>query len=420
MHQSIFTRVGTRFRTWAVVGLLGLLAIALVACGGMAQPEQTTESGLPASDDCFGGALSDDPLHCEVLEWAHNEDVAEVDGVYRAGTSLYIFWKTDHPDEAALQQMLTKAKAVARRTRDYGCVLSENLCDAGVLGANPGEYFLPVPSAYQSIKFWPDGAEERRSFTGWRAFEQFWPEPEEGAGGATGTSGDFDISEVDRTNFPTLSGNCNSALSGSDARYTCKVWDRHADLNIASYTRNTSDAKVYYAVKVAPGEDEATKLAEAKTILMTRQPDFLSEDNTVVVVAPYNFKELWRWSLILERFANSSGNTLGIAQVDLGFNWLGGLGQDRKYVFPLEDAPNLDDYRRENGGFTDGSRTRLIIKVLTYEFDRTVAALPRLLKQLGIPEAAVGLIYESKDFFYQVAYALGEAGTDGQPAEQRE
>ncbi|MYD36284.1 MAG: hypothetical protein F4X20_04575 [Dehalococcoidia bacterium] len=178
-------------------------------------------------------------------------------------------------------------------------------------------------------------------------------------------------------------------------------------MDIASYTGNTSDGKQHYAVKVALGEDEATKIAEAKRLLMAQQPDFFTDANLVVTSAPHDFEELWRWSLILERFANSSGNTLGIAQVDLGFNWLGGLGQDRKYVFPLEDAPNLDDYRRENGGFTDGSRTRLIIQVATFEFDKTVAALPRLLKQLKIPESAVGLIYEVQDHFYQVVHQLG-------------
>ncbi|MYD36831.1 MAG: hypothetical protein F4X20_07500, partial [Dehalococcoidia bacterium] len=209
MQESIFKGARSQFMSWTAMGLLILFAMTLVACGGMAQPEQTTESGQPPSDDCFGRALSDDPLHCEVLEWAHNEGVAEVGGVYRAGTSLYIYWKTDRPDDAALQKMLTKAQEVARRTGDYGCVLSQDLCDAGVLGTDRhAGYFLPVPSAYQSIKFWGGGADARRSFTGWRAFEQFWPELEDGASGATGTSGDFDISEVDRTNFPTLSGNC--------------------------------------------------------------------------------------------------------------------------------------------------------------------------------------------------------------------
>ncbi len=412
MPKDTVERTKARRLTWVVFALLGTFALVLLVNGIAAAQAQQEEV-----DGCFGGALSDDPLHCEVLEWAHNEDVAEVGGVYRAGTSLYIFWKTDDPDEAALQKMLTKAQQVARRTGDYGCVLSQGLCDAGVLGTDSGQYFLPVPSAYQSIKFWPGGAEARRSFTGWRAFEQFWPEPEEGAGGATGTSGDFDISEVDRTNFPTLSGNCSGLINDPDIDNVCWTWDLIPSLDIANVTRNTSDGKFYYYVKVGSGEEELTKIAEAKRVLTNRQPDLFTEDNLVVVPVPHDFEELWRWSLILDRFANSSGNTLGIDKVDLGFNWLGGLGKDRKRVYPLEDAPDLTDYIDETGGFTDGSRTRLIIQVRTYEFDRTVAALPRLLKQLGIPESAVGLIYESQDSFYQVAYLLSETSTDGQPAE---
>ena len=68
----------------------------------------------------------------------------------------------------------------------------------------------------------------------------------------------------------------------------------------------------------------------------------------------------------------------------------GGLGKDRKYVFPLEDAPDLTDYIREHEGFPDGSRWRLIIQVETLDFENTFAGLSRLLRQLEIPESAVG------------------------------
>ena len=388
-------KVGTRGKRAAIVATIVLTLIVVLSLAA-----QQNEP-----DECFGGALSDDPFHCEVLEWAHNEDVMEIDAVYRAGTALYIYLKADPPDAAALQKMLTKAQEVARRTGENSCVLNPGQCDSGVLRIDAQEYFLPVPSAYQTIKFWPGGAEARRSFTGWRAFEQLWPEPDGGAGGATGTSGDFDISEVDRTNFPTLSGNCNSLTDESVARGVCKRWNAYPSLKVANHTDDTSDDKVYYTVKVVPGEDEAAKIMEAKMVLMTQQPDYLTEVNLVVMSAPYDFEEMWRWSLLLERFANSAGNTLGIFKVELGFNWLGGYGQDRKYVFPLEDAPNLDDHWQETG-FTDGSRTRLIIRVATYEFEKTVAGLPRLLKQLDIPEPAVGLIYQVKDHFYQRAYPL--------------
>ncbi len=388
--------VGTRGKRAAIVATIVLTLIVVLSLAA-----QQNEP-----DECFGGALSDDPFHCEVLEWAHNEDVMEIDAVYRAGTALYIYLKADPPDAAALQKMLTKAQEVARRTGENSCVLNPGQCDSGVLRIDAQEYFLPVPSAYQTIKFWPGGAEARRSFTGWRAFQQFWPEPDGGAGGATGTSGDFDISGVDRTNFPTLNGNCAGLTRIPDVNNVCWAWDLRPGVNIVNYTDYTSDGKLYATVKVAPGEDEATKIAEAQRLLIAAQPDYVTEDNLVVLSAPYDFEEMWRWSLLLERFANSSGNTLGIFKVELGFNWLGGLGQDRKFVFPLEDAPNLDDNRRETGGPTDGSRTRLIIRVGTYEFERTVAGLPRLLKQLEIPQTAVGLIYERKDHFYQRAYPL--------------
>ncbi len=36
-------------------------------------------------DDCFGGALSQDPIHCTVLQLAHNEGIIEVDAVLQGG-----------------------------------------------------------------------------------------------------------------------------------------------------------------------------------------------------------------------------------------------------------------------------------------------------------------------------------------------
>ena len=390
--------VGTRGKRAAIVATIVLTLIVVLSLAA-----QQNEP-----DECFGGALSADPLHCEVIAWAHNEGVIEVDAVYRAGTALYIYLvQSDllYGDDDALQKMLTKAQEVARDTGEYDCVLNPRLCDSGVLGIGSSDYFLPVTSAYQTIRFLTGGAEARRSITGWRAFEQLWPEHDEDAGGAAGTSGDFDISGVDRTNFPTLSGNCVGLTRNSDINNVCWAWDLRPGVGIANYTDYTSDGKLYASVKVAPGEDEAAKITEAKKALIAAQPDYVTEKNLVVVPVPHDFEELWRWSLILERFANSSGNTLGIYKVELGFNWLGGLGQDRKHVFPLQDAPNLDDHWRETG-FTDGSRTRVIIQVGTYEFDKTVAGLPRLLKQLEIPENAVGLIYQVKDHIYQRPVAL--------------
>ena len=377
----------------AAVLVVGVLALAVSYLGSSVSADSPTHG---RSSDCFGGALSSDPIHCEVFEWAHNEGVIDVDGVYRAGGALFIYLtQADRLDDAALKKMLGKSQEVARRTGDHECVLDSILCGSGVLAAErldiPG-YILPRSSVYQVIKLFPGGAEARRSSAGWRAFEQFWPEASGGAGGARGADGDFDISGVDRANFPTFPNCAHHQLitgtSSSETRCfvevgmgaTINYWDKRND-------------KVYFYVKAGVGEEEST-IAAAKTAIVASQPDYYTEERLVVVAVPHGVEEMWRWSLLLDRFANSSGNTLGINRVVLGFNTLGGLGKDRKYVFPLADAPDLTDHIRERRGFPDGLLWRLIIQVSTLEFEKTVAGLPGLLRQLEIPESAVGLIYE--------------------------
>ena len=393
MHERIVRHVDMRRVAWAGFALVIIAALALFVHGTSPAVRAQT-----ASDDCFGGALTEDSIHCEVFEWAHNTGVIEVDAVYRAGNALYIYLtQSDRLDDAALQEMLGNSQEVARRTGEHDCVLESLLCASGELSAEqldiPG-YILPKSPAYDVIEVFPGGAEARRSSPGWQAFQQFWPEDAGGAGGATGTGGDFDISGVDRTTFPTLSGNCDSLVNDA-GHYSCIKWSKYPDLRIAATEDRAVDDKVYVYVKVAAGEDEAAKLAAARAVLMPAQPDYYTEERLVVVAVPHDFEELWRWSLVLDRFANSSGNTLGITLAELGFNSLGGLNRDRKYVFPLEDAPDLTGYISEHG-WPDGSRWRLIIHVETLDFEGTVAGLPRLLGQLEIPESAVGLIYELK------------------------
>ena len=379
----------------AMLLVAGALALAM-SCAG------TPSHG--SSGDCFGGALSDDPIHCEVLEWAHNEGIINVDGVYRAGNALYIYLtQTDRLNDTARREMLGKSQEVARRTGEHECVLNTILCGSGVLSAGrDGGYILPKSSGYQTIEVLPGGAEARRSSPGWQVFQQFWPEAAGGASGATETEGYFDVSGVDRTNFPSLLGNCNS-LDNANRINACKAWEHYPGLRIANAFSDTWNDKQYYYVKAGVGE-EASKIAAAKTALMTSQPEYFTEDRLVVVAVPHDFEELWHWSLVLDRFANSSGNTLGITHVRLGFNTLGGLGKDRRYLFPSEDAPDLTDYIRENEGFPDGLRWRLIIQMETLEFEKTVAGLPGLLQQLGIPQSAVGLIFEKEHHLAERGY----------------
>ena len=392
-----------------------LLAAAALASSYMAFVASPVGAATPtrgASSDCFGGALSSDAIHCEVLEWAHNSGVIDVDGVYRAGRSLFIYLtQTDRLDDAALQKMVDKSREVARRTGEHDCVLNARLCGSGAINGPDGGYILPKSSVYQTVEVFVGGAEARRSSRGWRAFEQLWPQVVEGVGGAAGGDGDFDISGVDRTNFPTLEGNCDTRVDDDSYEYACRLWDAHPGLGFANvYDEDpySGTGKIYAYVKAGVGEE--AKIAAAKKALMNKQPEYYTEDRLEVVAVPHDFEELWRWSLVLDRFAESAGNTLGITYVELGFNDAGGLGKDRKYLFPLEDVPDLTDHVHERGGWPDGLLWRLTIWVATLEFEETVAALPRLLGQLEIPVSAVGLIYEEEN-------VIAERGSP-EPAEE--
>ena len=224
------------FRGYVGAAILFTVALALamfyVASPVSAQEPDSTETDTPThgeSSDCFGGALSSDPIHCEVFQWAHNEGVVDVDAVYRAGKALYIYLtQTEELDDAARKKMLAKSQEVAQRTGEYECVLAPRLCGSGVLSAGrDGGYILPKSSVYQTIEVFPGGAEARRSSPGWQVFQQFWPEYAGGVGGATGTADDFDISEVDRTNFLMLIGNCRQVGVGSTAQRTAQEAIHH-------------------------------------------------------------------------------------------------------------------------------------------------------------------------------------------------
>ena len=365
----------------------------------------TACSEWPRSNDCFGGALSSDSIHCEVFEYAHNDGVIEVESVYRVGRALYIYLAQTEPlADAAIEKMLAKSQEVALRTGEHDCVLDPRLCGSGVVSDRLGGYILPESSIYQTIELFPGGAEARRSSPGWQAFEQFWPSSAGGISEAT-MDNDFDVSEVDRNNFPSLRGKCNyPAIVEPRAYRSCNTWDSYPSLGLASSYADTWNDKAYYYVKAEAGEEEA-KVVAAKETLMRSQPDYLTEGRLVVVAVPHDFEELWRWSLVLDRFAESAGNTIGITNARLHFNTLGGLGKDRRYVFPLAYAPDLTDQIKDDHGFPDGLRYRLIIQVETLEFEKTVAGMPQLLKQLEIPESAVGLIYEKEHHQAERGYA---------------
>ena len=56
----------------------------------------TARAGDPPGD-CWGGALSADPLHCYVVDQAHSAGVIDVEAMYEAGGVLYIYLTQTDP-----------------------------------------------------------------------------------------------------------------------------------------------------------------------------------------------------------------------------------------------------------------------------------------------------------------------------------
>ena len=147
-HQTLRkTQVSVRLLVAVLAALLFVLAL------GFLLPVYTGDS----VDDCFAGALSRDPLHCHVLEEAHNAGIIEVDAIYGVARGLFIYLtQDDNVDEDALDYMRRAAQEEARRTGAHECVLEPYGCGSGVLSTGKG-YVLPESLLYQDIQLLPGG-----------------------------------------------------------------------------------------------------------------------------------------------------------------------------------------------------------------------------------------------------------------------
>ena len=371
-HQTLRrTQVSVRLLVAAVATLLFGLTL------GLPLPVYAQDS----VDDCFAGALSRDPLHCHVLEEAHNAGIIEVDAIYGVARGLFIYLtQDDNVDEDALDYMRRAAQEEARRTGAHECVLEPYGCGSGVLSTGKG-YVLPESLLYQDIQLLPGGAEARRSLGGWQAFRELWPGGAAGAGGAGGSpDGDvFDVSDVDVTNFPMLRGKCGELTRDNTTYGSCLFWDRIPSIGVAGMQQTD---KVHVQVRIPDGDE--VQMVTAKNAVIRLNSKKLNEGNVEIIPVSHDYEELWRWSTILDRFAHSSGNTLGITSARLGYN-INRYAGEPTVVWPLDDIQEAYDNRSE---------WRTIIHLETVDVPGTAAALPQLLRQLSIPADAVGLIHE--------------------------
>ena len=128
-HQTD-KRIRLPRRAWfiALVAIFAFAVASLPQLGSIVRAQEPdSNSGSqantvpPPPGDCWGGALSEDPLHCYALEKAQRDGVIEVEGVYNAWGQLNIFfnYRTGSPvstvfDQGRFEDLLETLKDNAR------------------------------------------------------------------------------------------------------------------------------------------------------------------------------------------------------------------------------------------------------------------------------------------------------------------
>ena len=413
MHKRTSKPTQTRRLAWISLVALAVLVLLLtihspVPIAHAQEPEPTPRAGStvpPPPGDCWNGALSDEPLHCHILEEAQRAGHFEVVAMYtthRRGP-LHIYLRQTEPLSSEVGDFL-RDKAYeyiedpeAREYYGYACMpritrvipapeAPEDCPERHLQQAEWQDFHipegivthggaLPHPFAYSQIVIEPGGADARRSNWAWASWTQVWPEPT--GGGAGGASG-FDVSDVDLTNIPDP--DCDEEFD-SRVWNSCRSWKEHTGLGIAGSRSNKVDTS-YIQVKNAPGDE-----AELEALKQQIAPGYESSGYEIEIIpVKYDFGELWRWSVILDRFAFSAGNTVSIVGGEVSIN-SPFYSERPRHLWMNDVEPAGQD---EWGTLNAELREILIVWALDHEL--AAEALPDLLPALGIPVDAVGLV----------------------------
>ncbi len=176
---------------------------------------------------------------------------------------------------------------------------------------------------------------------------------------------------------------------------SCRMSRRFPELGIAGW-----HAK-FVQVKAPPGEEANIDAAREEFV---RWKGVEISEGLVIIPVKYDFEELWRWTVVLNRFAVSAGNTIGIRWVMVSPN-IGTSGT----LFPLDNLrPTIHE---------GSDQTRETIHVWGVDEQRIAESLPVLLPQLGIPVDAVGVIRRYRNEPPTVAvYTPSSQGLTPRPA----
>ena len=114
------------------------------------------------------------------------------------------------------------------------------------------DYIVPWELPYDRIVLRTGGSDARRQERGWAAWTQEWPST--GATGSSGTASQFDVSDVDVTNFPEL--DCVEHSREFVHGQACFEWVENPELGIAGWYSSGWNSITYYVqVKAPPGQE---------------------------------------------------------------------------------------------------------------------------------------------------------------------
>ena len=353
------------------------------------------------------------------MEEAQREGFIDVETVYDADGVLYFSLRQDEPVEEHVHEFL-EAKSYEFYDRWPDDVPVNPWYDDCVNVRLKPTYrecylelgILPKSMVYADIRYHVGGESARRLEPGWASWRQVWPvdaaaklEPS-GPSDTSGTPTTFDVSDVDTTNFPNYG--CPEVLTtpnlcSRDRDVALAVSGLHWGGNMyVQYKNPPEDELELNRIKetMFPCYDRLGQCTYTATVTEKRIVDGVETlvDTTIqvretkstsggVVIIPvkYGPVEMAQWADILDRFALSRGNTIGITGAELDSN--GRLS----YPPTLWPLSTLRPAREDDVGVVT-SDIRETIGVWTTDAQRVADALPTLLPRLGIPVDAVGVV----------------------------
>ena len=335
------------------------------------------------------------------MEAAEREEIIKIESIFQGGKVLYVYLHDTKPvsneiliSDEVIEYFKVKSIEFVEQWPDHVFYGKYETCsrrlDTSPLDCllNRGtawgeEFIMPLSETYENILLRPWTSESLPSTPGWASYRQVWPTVAAGGVGVPDAPSVFDISEVDTTNIPEL--DCEAPII-SDHFGGCIDSKLYSDVgNIVgwyeSHQRGREGSFQMY-VHLTPPQGGELDIAAAKAELIKAFPASLDHLWTIIPVK-YDYQELWRWATLIDRFAYTSGNTIGIISASITHNvhrW----PPTTELVFVLPSLPEADNRNREDH--------RATIVVGTLHLQETVAALPKLLDQLGIPADAVGIV----------------------------